>query len=307
MKIELFLDEDYVFGSSKTSYRYVFLINQGLVVKRTFNGVVIATKILISNKGVRKYLKCFLLWISIYLFPIYKFSQFIYLNKSSIHVAFFGRSKRVKIFKKNLIINKVNDDSFSRTDYYIRKKINKINISPKVFVFGKSFFSEEKIEDFIYADDINIIENKLNIFKNSFKTVFLDKDYYIQKLLYKIRRLNPETYEKINFLTCSEKDMIKIRMSHGDLVKRNILVKKNKESLLIDFEFSSYRSDFYDEFFHSYYQNNASFFEQKPDFRICIFLLERIYLMLKLRHELNVIYTNEIDKACIYLIKNFSK
>jgi hypothetical protein len=306
MNNNLFLDEEYVFGSSKTNYRYVFLINQGLVVKRTLDGAITASKILISNKGVRKYFKCLFLWISIYLFPIYKFSQFIYLNNSSIDVAFFGRSKRVKIFKKNLIINKVNDDFFSRTDYYMRKKIHKANITPKVFVFGNSFFSEEIIKNFTYADDINIVKDELNTFKSYFKTLYLDKDYYFQKLLHKIERLNPKIVEKINFLTCSEKGMVKIRMSHGDLVKRNILLKKNKEPLLIDYEFSGYRSDFYDELFETYYEDRFSFFKQKPNFKICVFLLERIFLMLKLEQELKVPYINEIDKACYYLIKNYN-
>jgi len=307
MNNKLFLDEEYVFGPSKTRHKYVYLTNQGIVVKRTLKGAIIASKILISNKGIRKYIKCVFLWISIYLFPINKFSQFIYLNNSNIYVAFFGRSKRVKIFKENLIINKVNEDFFSRTDYYMRKKINKINITPNVFVFGKSFFSEEKIENYTYADDINIVKDRLGSFKNCFKTIFLDKNYYIKKLLHKIERFNPKIHENINSLVCSEKDKLIIRMSHGDLVKRNILVKKNMESLLIDFEFSAYRSDFYDELFESYYENRIVFLKQKPNFKICVFLLERICLMLKLELELKISYTNEIDIACDYLKKHYSK
>lgn len=306
MKIELNFDENYVFGPSKTRHKYVYLSNQGIVVKRTLKGAIVATKILFSQKGIRKYIKCIFLWFSIFLFPIYKFSKFIYLNNSNICLAFFGKSKRVKIWKENIIINKVNENFFSKTDYYMRKKINKINITPNVYVFGKTFFSEEIIEHYTYAEDVNIVKDKLDSFKNCFKTILLDKNYYINKLLHKIKRFNPEIYENINSLVCSEKDKIIIRMSHGDLVKRNILMKNNLEPLLIDFEFSAYRSDFYDELFESYFIDKTFFFKQKCNFRICVFLLERICLMLKLEQELNVSYIDEIDTACNHLIKNYT-
>ena len=307
MKFELNFDEHYVFGPSKTAHKYIYLRNQGIIVKRTLKGAMVATKILISSEGIRKYIKCIFLWFSIFFFPIYKFSQSIYLNNPNIYLAFFGRSGRVKIWKENMIINKVNDDFFSKTDYYMRKKLNKINITPNVNTFGKTFFSEEIIEDFTYAEDINIVKDKLNSFKNCFKTILLDKNYYINKLLNKIKRFNPKIHEKINSIVCLEKDKLLIRMSHGDLVKRNILVKNNSEPLMIDFEFSAYRSDFYDELFYSYFMDKTFFFKQKCNFRICVFLLERICLMLKLEQELNVSYNGEIDTACNYLNKNYAK
>lgn len=296
MNVRLLLDNEYLISEAKTPHRYLLIVNQGIIVKKSFSGATIASKILLSEKGSKKYIKCFFMWFSIVFFPLKIISKKIYLNRSDIKVAFFGRSKRVKIIKKKEIVNKINDDYFSKNDFYIRKKINDKNISPKILEFGASFFKEERIVKFKYAESIKIAAEKLKLFKSLFRTMEFSSELYVEKLLERIKNLSLDTQKSYldSVYINSEVFTLKLVMSHGDFVGRNILVANNNLCYIIDFEFCAYRSDFYDCYYEKYYKDREQFLNQKINIKIKIFLLERLFLVLKLQKELKISYENEV-------------
>jgi hypothetical protein len=301
METNFLLDIEYKFGKLKSKHRCLHLINQGIIVKKSFKGGIIATKILLAYKGRKKYLKCILMWFSILMWPKKGFSSKMFANNSDFELIFFGRCKRIKVIKAEGIVNKVNSDYFSKTDRYIRKKINTYNIAPKVFEFGNNYFYEERVKKFDYARNIDVVNEKLLHFKSLFQTIIISKTKYKEKL---VKRIN--SFDKSILITNikNESGNIKVNMSHGDLVRRNILVKDKKNVFIIDFEFCGYRSECYDFLFEDYYNDRKLFFEQHPNFQVNIFLLERVILILKLQNELKISYQTEIQAICEYLQKH---
>jgi len=301
MKINLNLDQKYISGNSKTNHLYISLKNQGIIFKNNIKSALLASKIILSYKGKKKYLKVSLIFFSIMISPVLGFSKRIYMSSSNANLFLFGRSNKIKIFKNDKIINKINDNKFSRRDDFIRKKINLHFISPTVYEFTDNYYIEELIEKYSYVKDSSRAKKQLIAFKKLFKTIFINKEKYFQKKINEIRAMDFSIYKKINKIKCNDSGNLKITMSHGDFTNKNIFLLHNNDTLLIDFEFSAYRSDTYDELFSLYYTNQKYFMKNNLNFNHYIFLLERLCLIVKIQLHLEKSYEEEIDCICLNL------
>ncbi|MEH6347746.1 MAG: hypothetical protein V7785_21810 [Bermanella sp.] len=300
MSIKLELDERYEFYDNETKYGYLNLINQGVIVKKDFYSVSLASKMMHSQSGWRRYVKILMLWFSVYFIPIHFFAKKTYMKNSNVKVFFMGRSNRKKIIKNKVIVNSINNDKFSKRDFYIRKKIDELGVSPKLLHYTNHYFVEELIENYKTSGGSDVVTDEVLLFKRFFKTLHITKNNYVNKLLYKINGYASSSVAGLVISKENREGDVVIRISHGDLIHKNIMVTDDR-SMIIDFEFCAYRSECYDNYYEKYYQNRAHFFAQKPTPEIIIYCLERLVLVLSIQSELGVCYENEIKMMCDYL------
>jgi len=211
-----------------------------------------------------------------------------------------GRSNRKKIIKKDVIINSINSDRFSKRDFYIRKKINELGISPKIHSYSTGYFIEELVSNYKTSYSSAAVSREVLLFKNMFKTIEISKKKYIDKLLFKIDKYSTKIASELIISDKYKTGHLIVTISHGDLIHKNIMVT-SKRKFIIDFEFCSYRSEFYDEYYEKYYINRDVFFNENITDKIIIFNLERLLLILSLQSELDICYENEIKVICNHL------
>lgn len=298
--IDINLDEKYYFSKKKTNYCYLRLVNQGLVVKRDVSSTILASGILNAQQGKKRYVKIILLWFSVLFFPISFFAKKVYTKNPNVKVLFSGRSNRKKIIKRNIIVNSINCDKFSKRDFYIRKKINNLGISPKIYSYSNNYFIEELVDDYKTSFTSEAAKAEILLFKKIFKTIVISKESYINKLINKISRYSSKIANELVVSDIYKADNIVVSISHGDLINKNIIIT-NERKLLIDFEFCAYRSEHYDEYYEKYYYDKNFFKHKNCTAEIIIFYLERLLLILSLNFELSISYEQEIQQILDYI------
>ena len=283
-------------------YNYIYIPASGIIYHRSLRGGHFAINHYRKQKTIWKYVKI----VSVAMSLMIKFlkERYVFLNIKNDRVIFFlfGKGSRVKAFVGSEIENYFfNNDRFSKTDIFMRRKLAKLNISPKLLESSPNYYKERYINTIPYTNvDLSLQKEKLLVpFYSNHKTLIMDSLSYSDKIISRIYK-----YSKIKPLKpLSKPKEIKICMSHGDFHPGNVMQDKSGSIFLIDFEYSRYRSKKYDEIFWIY-RAKCVHDLSGLDFSstdIYIFCLERLELILSLQHYLKKNYSNEIDLLHAYL------
>ena len=270
---------------NKFSYSHIYITNSKFLYKRNLEGLKLVLNF--YDEPIKKLFTVLSILIPL---PL-KNVQYLKLSKSDIVFIKVGKSSRVKVFYKKKIENySINESDYLFTkDLCYRKTLRNSLVSPKVFEVRDGFFSEERLNSvpFNEENDLDKIFNCLYTFYEQFKSIDKSGIQYIKELC----AANEISY---NLLSLENKDIpqtIRLVRSHGDFWPDNIL-KTNENWLLIDFEFASYRSFYFDAFYF-HHTSKVSSKIMKPylpiEYKLFfkkIFLLERLTL-------LNYLYKNE--------------
>jgi serine/threonine protein kinase len=273
---------------------YLQVTSDQTMIQRTNMGALYFSKLLMQGEGWRKYLKIALVWWSRFFTPFSFYLSILYEPRETALIIFRGKSGRVKRIFKNSIENPVQDNPFSKRDFWMRIRVKELDISPKIIKYSDSFFEEELLATFKTVSDIEevklIVKNLIQHFHQFPISV---KAYYQNR----VRQLEhyrkfPKPFPQVSGL--GDEQVVWVVMSHGDLIPRNVL-KQDGKIKLIDFEFSGYRFSDYDALYYEYFINRKQFLNRTFGLKECLFCLDRLLLVTRIQHHLKIDYSEEIE------------
>jgi thiamine kinase-like enzyme len=287
-------------------YNFILINNSNIIFRRSYFGIIPAINFYWrQERDLVKYFKMLYILFSSIIGLSNSVTTCISSNVKSINFVIIGKSSRIKIFSKKRILNLFpSSDKYAQKDMYIRRKVNNLGISPKVIRFSNGSYEEVNLRRLKYNKiEFNLLRKDCLLpLYSIFPYVFIDADLYLQKMLKKISK-----YSSTNkYSELSIQGRIKVRMSHGDLHPLNVLTDVTGRLHLIDYEFSNYRSKFYDELYWNYYEKGLKSLEKIsiPREYKYFFCLERIYLCLSLQDTYKKNYSEEIKKIERWLVIN---
>jgi hypothetical protein len=287
-------------------YNYILINNSNIIFRRNYFGIFSAIKFYMRQEhGLVKYFKMLYVLFSSIIGLSNSVTTCISSGVKSINFVIIGKSSRIKIFSRKRVLNIfLSSDKYAQKDMYIRKKVNNLGISPKVIKFSKSSYEEVNIRRLKHNNvEFNLLSKYCLLpLYLIFPYVFIDANLYLQKLLKKISK-----YSSTNkYGELSIQGQVEVRMSHGDLYPLNVLTDATGRLHLIDYEFTNYRSKYYDELYWNYYTNGLGILEKTsiPNEYKYLFCLERIYLCLSLQNTYKKNYNEETKKIDKWLVGN---